>query len=77
MKNTFADLASSSNRAVRRPASIGRELVLMVLGFARGRHDARADIRPRTTVQGLLLDPTQLGVGILVEMRRDLDKAEL
>ena len=43
----------------------------MMLCLTRGGVDARTDITPSTVVEGFLLTPDQVGVGILVEVGGD------
>lgn len=45
----------------------------MMLGLVGGCQDTRADICPSTVVERLLLAPQKVSVGVLVEMRGNLE----
>lgn len=68
----WTNLASGSDRACGVATSVQWVLALVVLGLATGGVDPGADVAPCTIVQRLLLAPKQAGVGVLVEVRGDL-----
>ena len=44
----------------------------MVLSVVRSSEDTRSDIGPRAVIEGLFLAPEKVGVGVLVEVGREL-----
>ena len=65
-------LATSCDGARRLAAGVERVLALVVLGLVGGSQDARADVSPRAVVEGLLLAPEDIRVGVFVKVRSEL-----
>ena len=67
-------LATGRDRARRLAAGVQRVLALVVLRLVGRSEDAGRDVCPGTVVEGLLLAPEKVGVGVLVEVRGDLQE---
>ena len=65
-------LAAGRDGARGLAARVERVLALVVLRLVRRGLDAGADVGPRAVVEGLLLAPEDVRVGVLVEVRSNL-----
>lgn len=64
-------LLSGSGRTARVPTNVDGSLVGVVFSRLESGVQPRLDIAPRSGVQGLLLSPDNVGVGELVNVRRE------
>ena len=64
-------LLSSRGRRGRVPSGVDRGLGLVVLGRLERGEQSRLDVRPRPSVERLLLAPCDVGVGELVDVGRE------